>query len=84
MGGLGNTKMDGWDEYWLDIHSAGCKEKVRAWQTQRIADAAEKGCDGMDPDNVDAVSHSRGSEMHVADADSIITASPTGTIRPTL
>jgi hypothetical protein len=48
--------MDDWDEYWLDIHSATCKTNVQSVMTQRIKDAKAKGCDGIDPDNVDSVS----------------------------
>jgi hypothetical protein len=49
--------MDDWDEYWLDIHSDTCKSSVRSVQTGRIRAAKEKGCDGMDPDNVDSVNY---------------------------
>lgn len=46
---LGAT-MDGWpDEKWLDIRTAN----VRRIMAARIAFAARKGCDGIDPDNVD-------------------------------
>lgn len=49
--------MEDWDEYWLDIHSENCKANVQTAQAARIAAAALKGCDGMDPDNVDSVSY---------------------------
>lgn len=52
----GNTKMDDWDEYWLDLHSESCKANVHNVMTSRIKAAKAKGCDGMDPDNVDSVS----------------------------
>lgn len=46
---LGST-MDGWpDEKWLDIRTSN----VRRIMAARIALAAQKGCDGIDPDNVD-------------------------------
>lgn len=46
---LGST-MKGWpDERWLDIRTAN----VRRIMASRIAFAAQKGCDGIDPDNVD-------------------------------
>lgn len=48
-GDLGST-MDGWpDEKWLDIRTSN----VRRIMAARIKLAAEKGCDGIDPDNVD-------------------------------
>lgn len=48
-GDLGST-MDGWpDERWLDIRTSN----VRRIMAARIKLAAEKGCNGIDPDNVD-------------------------------
>lgn len=42
--------MDGWpDERWLNLRS----DNVRKIMKKRIAYAAEKGCDAIDPDNVD-------------------------------
>lgn len=42
--------MDGWpDERWLDINSAN----VRRIMADRLALAKRKGCDGVDPDNMD-------------------------------
>lgn len=42
--------MDGWpDERWLDINS----QNVRRIMADRIALARRKGCDAVDPDNVD-------------------------------
>lgn len=42
--------MDDWPgEKWLDLRS----ENVRSIMARRIKLAAEKGCDGIDPDNVD-------------------------------
>lgn len=51
---LGKT-MDGWpDEKWINIRS----KNVRNIMKKRIKYAAEKGCDAIDPDNVDGyVSH---------------------------
>jgi hypothetical protein len=47
--GLGST-LDGWpDEKWLDIRSSGVREIMKA----RLDLAASKGCDGVEPDNVD-------------------------------
>jgi hypothetical protein len=45
-----------WDEWWLDLRTAKCRENVRAVQTKRILAAKAKGCQGLDPDNVDSVS----------------------------
>jgi hypothetical protein len=43
-------KMDGWPkEKWVDIRS----ENVRSIMSRRIELAAQKGFDGIDPDNVD-------------------------------
>jgi hypothetical protein len=41
--------MDDWDERWVDVRSGN----VRAIMAKRIQLAAEKGCDAIDPDNVD-------------------------------
>ena len=42
--------LDGWgDEKWLDIRS----ENVRDIMAERVKLAHEKGCDAVDPDNVD-------------------------------
>ncbi|KAF2197850.1 hypothetical protein GQ43DRAFT_434799 [Delitschia confertaspora ATCC 74209] len=44
------TPLDGWPgEHWVDIKS----ENVRNIMKKRIKDAAEKGCQAVDPDNVD-------------------------------
>lgn len=43
--------LDGWDdEKWIDLRS----ESVRNIMAERIKLAKEKGCDAVDPDNVDA------------------------------
>ncbi|ODN81912.1 hypothetical protein L202_02256 [Cryptococcus amylolentus CBS 6039] len=42
------NKLDGWDEWWLDIHSDSCKTSVQSVMTTRIEKAAAKGCDGVD------------------------------------
>ena len=49
------NKLDGWDEWWLDIHSPGCTANIEAVMTTRMQAAKGKGCDGVDPDNVDSV-----------------------------
>ncbi|KAF2397001.1 hypothetical protein EJ06DRAFT_567809 [Trichodelitschia bisporula] len=44
-------EIRGWrGERWLDIRSEGVWEVMRG----RVGMAAEKGCDGVDPDNIDA------------------------------
>ncbi len=43
------TKMDGWDERWLDIRNAALEPIM----IDRIALAKEKGFDGVEADNVD-------------------------------
>jgi Glycoside-hydrolase family GH114 len=54
--GLGNT-LDGWpDEKWLDIRSAAVKDIMKA----RLDLAASKGCDGVEPDNVDGYDNNNG------------------------
>ncbi len=43
-------QMDGWDELWLDIRDDTLKTIMR----HRMQLAKEKGCDGVEADNVDA------------------------------
>lgn len=46
--------LDGWpDEKWLDLDS----DNVREIMLSRLDMAKEKGCDGVDPDNVDGYSN---------------------------
>ena len=53
---LGDT-LDGWeDERWLDIRDQG----VLAIMKTRIALASEKGCDAVEPDNVDGYTNQTG------------------------
>ncbi len=53
---LGNT-MDGWaDEKWLDISNEGLAEVMRA----RLDLAVQKGCDGVEPDNMDGYQNNTG------------------------
>ena len=53
---LGDT-LDGWeDERWLDIRDQG----VLAIMETRIALASEKGCDAVEPDNVDGYTNHTG------------------------
>jgi len=49
--------LQGWQgENWLDIRSSNVRKVMRA----RIDLALKKGCDGVDPDNVDGYSNSTG------------------------
>jgi len=48
--GLVKTKMEDWDEYWLDYRVEG----IKPFMTDRLDVAKAKGCDGVEFDNVDA------------------------------
>ncbi|KXG48063.1 uncharacterized protein PGRI_019330 [Penicillium griseofulvum] len=62
---LGNN-LDEWPgERWLNIKS----DKVRAIMTSRLDMAKAKGCDGVDPDNIDAYGNSNG--LGLTEGDSI-------------
>jgi hypothetical protein len=54
--GLGKA-LDGWpDESWLDIRVASVRDLMKA----RLALAQTKGCDGVEPDNVDGYDNDNG------------------------
>ncbi|OQO00892.1 hypothetical protein B0A48_13579 [Cryoendolithus antarcticus] len=56
--------LDGWpDEHWIDLRS----QNVRNIMTKRIELASSKGCDGLDPDNVDAYNNDNGLGLTQAD-----------------
>lgn len=58
-------ELDGWPgEYWLDVKSTN----VRNIMTARLELAASKGCDGVDPDNVDAYDNENGLSLTTNDA----------------
>lgn len=58
-------ELSGWPgEYWLDIES----ENVRNIMLDRIKLAKQKGCDGIDPDNVDGYANKNGLDLTTADA----------------
>lgn len=58
-GELGKT-LEGWeDEKWLDIRSSN----VRRIMQQRLDLAKLKGCDGVEPDNVDGYANDSGFEL---------------------
>ncbi len=59
---LKGKKMDGWDELWLDISN----ENLRPIMSRRIALAKEKGCDGVEPDNVDGYTNDTGFNLSYA------------------
>jgi hypothetical protein len=49
------NKLGDWNEWYVDIHSKKCKKHIQKVMKKRIKAAAKKGCDGVDPDNVDEV-----------------------------
>jgi hypothetical protein len=52
--------LDGWpDEKWLDIRSSAVREVIAA----RLDLAASKGCDGVEPDNVDGFDNDNGLDL---------------------
>jgi hypothetical protein len=51
------NKLGDWNEWYVDIHSKKCKKHIQKVMKKRIKAAAKKGCDGVDPDNVDEVCH---------------------------
>jgi hypothetical protein len=60
------SNLDDWPgEKWLNIKSTG----VRSIMTSRLDMAKEKGCDGVDPDNIDAYGNPNG--LGLTEADSI-------------
>ncbi len=50
------SKMDGWDELWLDISDEALVPIMRA----RLDLAVQKGCDGVEPDNMDGYTNDTG------------------------
>jgi hypothetical protein len=61
---LGNH-LSGWPgEKWLDIRS----QNVRNIMTSRLDLAARKGCDGVDPYNVDGYDNDNGLDLQEADS----------------
>jgi hypothetical protein len=58
--------LDGWaGERWLDTRDSGVFDVMK----KRIALAAQKGCDGIDPDNVDG--YDNGSNFGLTQADGV-------------
>ncbi|KAH7109165.1 glycoside hydrolase superfamily [Dactylonectria estremocensis] len=57
--------LEGWpDERWIDVRS----DNVRKIMKKRIEFAAEKGCDAIDPDNVDGFQNDNGLDLTAQDA----------------
>lgn len=57
-------RLDGWpDERWLDIMDPG----VRAAMEARLDLAVEKGCDGVEPDNVTAYTSASGFRLNASE-----------------
>ncbi|WVQ98378.1 hypothetical protein IAU59_005501 [Kwoniella sp. CBS 9459] len=52
--GSDNNLLGEWGEWWLDLRSTKCLNNVKGIMTKRIQEAASKGCDAIDPDNVDS------------------------------
>ena len=52
-------KMSGWDERWLNITNATALAQVKAIMTWRLQLAVQKGCDGVEPDNVDCFQNTK-------------------------
>jgi hypothetical protein len=60
---LGNT-LDGWpNEKWLDIRSGD----IKAIMLKRLDVAVAKGCDGVEPDNMDAYQNDSGFQLSSED-----------------
>lgn len=55
--------MDGWDERWLDVRHQGVRDAMVA----RLELAKQKGCDGVEPDNVDGYQNDTGFDLSFAD-----------------
>lgn len=48
------SKLDGWDEYWFNVRDATCLSKIKPVMSARMKTFKAKGCDGVDPDNMDS------------------------------
>ncbi len=56
-------QMSGWDELWLDIRSENVKEIMK----NRIELAVQKGCDAVEPDNIDGYTNDTGFALTYGD-----------------
>ncbi|KAJ4329315.1 hypothetical protein N0V84_000210 [Fusarium piperis] len=62
-------ELDGWpDERWLNVSSPAVRTIIR----KRIEYAADKGCDAIDPDNVDGFQNKNGLDLTSNDAVSFV------------
>ncbi len=58
------NELEGWDgEWWLDIRSKNVRNIIK----DRLDSAVSKGCDGVEPDNVDAYANDSGFNLTKAD-----------------
>ncbi|KAK6503568.1 hypothetical protein TWF481_008582 [Arthrobotrys musiformis] len=61
--------MDGWEgEWWVDTNS----ENIRSITSERIALAQSKGCDAIDPDNINGYQNPTGFNLTEEDAVSFV------------
>jgi len=68
----------GWPgEWWLQANSAN----VRKIMTARLDLAVTKGCDGIDPDNIDAYNNDNGLDLQNTDAVDYVHLLPTQLMR---
>lgn len=49
------NKQPDWSAWWFDIRTPACIDNIKEVHTARMVAAASKGCDAIDPDNVDSV-----------------------------
>ena len=62
--------LDGWPgEKWLDIRSSNVRDIMKA----RLDLAVQKGCDGVDPDNVDGYDNDNGFNLKESDSIDYVT-----------
>ncbi|KAL8784318.1 MAG: hypothetical protein Q9213_004027, partial [Squamulea squamosa] len=64
----GNPLVDWEGESWLDTNS----KNVKSIMLERLDLAAKKGCDGVDPDNVDAYNNDNGLGLTTKDAEDFV------------
>jgi len=60
---IGEALEDYPDEFWLDVRDSSVRDYVSA----RLDTAVTKGCDGVEPDNVDAFANNSGFELSSED-----------------
>lgn len=61
---FGSALEDWPGERWLDLHSSNVRKIMRS----RLDLAKQKGCDGVDPDNIDAYGNDNGLDLTEADS----------------